>query len=760
MMNYQFAEDYRSLTLDTAEPDRPFENMLFNDAYLTRINQNGFGNGMTMNEDGHIAHIVENERIVYIRDDETGEVFSAGFAPVYTPYSSYQSTSGIGYQLIENVTSDLKVTWRIFVPVGDNPIEIWDLRIENGGDKKRNLSVFTYAEVSLSGVDLYNGALYRFAEYKKELNAIFILQDAEQHKTINFPNHNAFFTADRQAESWDALKDAFVGERNHLSLPSAVKNGRCTGSYASVFNPATCLQFKLSLDVGGVEDTRMMIGGCGNEAMIAELKETYLTGNLDADAHFDALLADREKMMENITISAPEESMNYMLNTWVKHQLQYGAKWVRWGYKGYRDIVQNSQGIVYQDLDQAKESLLKACRHQYQDGFALRGWHPTDPMRYADSAQWMIGAFSEYAKESGDIGIFDTEVPYFDEGSDTVYDHLMKAMVRLREDRGAHGLNLIFFGDWNDSLTGVGRKGKGESVWLSMAFARCALLMAELAEELGKADDVALMKTWHAEMSVSINEHCWDGEWYICALDDDGAPIGSKENEEGKIFLNTQSWAVLGDVDQGGRFDQAMESVEKYLDSGWGLTLNHPTYTKPVDNVGRLSYLRPGICENGSVYTHGNAFLLVALLERRKADRALKLWQDVAPGNPARPIKNPPNVFVNGYHGPDCDLRPGMAEHTWVTGSAGWMNFAVIEYLYGLRRTFKGLTLNPCMPSSWESASIVRTFRGVTYEVTIQNPSKKDGAALSSLTVNGEDFPVGRVLPSSEKQYTITAVVD
>lgn len=750
-MAFTFSADGKELWCDTPEPARRFDNMLYNKAYFTMIDQCARGRGVHMTGDGYVNNVIAAERIIYIRDDESGEYFSAGWAPVYRPCESYRCGSGLNYQIIENVTNRLNVRWRIYVPAGEDPVEVWDVRVEDlrGGPRSRarNVSLFTCVEMNCDGTDTYGGSLFRLARYDAEADAIFVRQDAELHGEIDFPRHNGFFTASRTPDGWDANREKFIGPRRTPANPLAVKRGRCEGRIASMWTPTAAMHFRLEVLPGGWQDTRMLVGACDGPAMIARLRGKYLRGTPDADPHFDALAAERSEMMRNIRIETPEESVNLMLNTWVKHQIHYGATWVRWGYKGYRDIVQQSQGVLTQDAPLALANLKKACRHQYSDGFALRGWDPLDRMRYADSAQWLISAVTEYVKETGDFALLDEPIPYFDEGEGTVYEHLTRAMERLSSDRGRHGLCLAFFGDWNDSLTGVCREGRGESVWLSMAFCRSALLMKELAAFLGRDDDAAAAGRRHAEMSEAVNKSAWDGEWYVRAFDDDGEAIGSASNEEGRIFLNTQSWAQLGGVVGPERWETLLASVERRLGTGWGLMLNWPTYTGPRANIGRLSYLRPGICENGSVYTHGNAFMLLALLERGMADRALELWREIVPGNPRRPAECQPNVFMNGYFGPDSDIAPGTAEHAWVTGSAAWMFLCVTEHMLGLRRGYDGITVRPCMPGEWSSASITRTYRGTTYRVAIRNPAGIEAAPVAGITVDGAGHPPGRPLP-------------
>jgi len=753
--HYQYGKDGKELWLTTPEPPRQFDNMLYNKSYFAMIDQCGNGSGRHGVDKGYSNRVIADKRIIYIRDDDSGEFFSVGFGPCYKAYESYRCGSGLNYQIIENITDGIKVTWRIFVPVGKDPVEIWDIRIENTCDKERKISIFTCVEMPCDGVDTYGGGIFRYADYYPDVNAIFVRADAEKFTEIDFPMHNGFITADRIPDSWESNLEKFIGTRHTLQNPVAIENGHCGNNYASVRMPSGSLHFQMELKPLESADVRFLVGACENVSTIQQFQKKYLIGSFDGCPVFDELKAERAEMMENIQLDTPEETMNTMLNIWGKQQSHYLATWCRWGYKGFRDIVQMSQGVLYWDQELAKHNLRCALRHQYNDGFALRGWNPLDPLRYVDCGSWLVSAITEYLKETGDFAFLEDVEPYFDKGKGTVYEHLMSVMERLYSDRGEHGLCLAFFGDWNDSLTGVCKKGKGESVWMSMAFCRCAILMAELAEYLGREKDAETMEQWHKEMAEAVNTHAWDGQWYLCALDDEGRSIGSENNEEGRIFLNTQSWAQLGRICDEERWENSLATAEKYLDTGWGFQLNWPTYSKPAENVGRLSYLRPGICENGSVYTHGNAFLYLAFLERGMADKAVELWRNIHPSNPNRPVKCQPNIFANGYFGPDSDINPGQAEHMWTTGSVSWLISCTIEYLLGLRRTYDGIIIRPCMPSDWERVSAIRTYRGTTYRVTISKPKGIEAPAVKSIRVNGTEHPIDEPLPTKERVYEV-----
>lgn len=755
---FTFADEGHELWCSTAEPPRRFDNMLFNQTYFSMVDQTMAGYAVHMTAEGYVCTTIADGRIIYLRDDDSGTVWSAGFTPVCAAYSSYRCGAGLGYQIVENTTDDIRVTWRVYIPAGEDPVEIWDVRVANAGRRRRRISLFTQAGMSCGGMDLYYGIIYRRADYRSDINAIFVRQDAEKHTQIRFPFHNAFLTADRRAVSWTTHLARFLGRRGNLAAPEALHNPRAMRHPTDRNLPTATLQFRLDLAPGRAGDTRIVAGACSDAAGIAVWRRRYLAGNLDQDPHFERMRRDRARQCANMQIRVPDRAIEPLFNIWMKQLIRYGAIHNREGYKGFRDMVQQAQGLLTQDPALSRSILLTACRHQYRDGFALRGWHPTDPMRYADSAQWLVSAVTEYVKETGELRFLSEQAPFFDGGQGTVYDHLMRAMRRLRRDRGAHGLCLIFFGDWNDSLTGVGRAGRGESVWLSMAFCRDALLMAELADRLGRRVDARTMRRWQRAMARAINRNAWDGQWYRCAIDDAGRPIGTRANREGRLFLNMQSWAELGKVCDAGRWRASWAAVVRHLDTGWGLRLHWPTYTRPVANVGRLSYIRPGICENGSVYTHGNAFMLLALLERGCADDALALLRAIHPANPRRPVRNQINSYFNGWFGPDAISEPGRGEHAWCTGSAAWLFLAVTEFMFGLRRTYDGLMVRPCLPSAWNRVSLTRVFRGTTYAVTLQNPRRLANPPVAAITVDGRPHPVATPLPVDGRRHVVNVI--
>lgn len=757
---FHSSEDGQEVWIETPQPPHNLVNILYNDVYETMIDHHASGLGRHMTPLGFANNVVEKQRILYVRDDATGRYFSVGWLPVCRPYEQFRCRAGFGYQIIENTTLGLEVTWRIYVPHDPDPVEVWDVSLKDVGGRPRRLSLFSYVAMNCDGVNLLCGELYRTARYDPKLAAILVRMDAERHREIDFPWHNGFMTANRAPSGWDASPGQFIGQDGRtLANPLAVEQGRCTDSMCAMWAPCAALRWTLELPPGGMEQLRILAGACDGEAMVGRLRTMYLGKSAAQDRHFTLLRERQAKFLSAVQIDTPEPTINRMLNAWVKIQSHYGLVWGAWGAFGYRDVLQQAVSNLTQDAGLSRAKIIEALRHQQADGFALRGWRPLGIKRSSDSAQWLVYAVTEYLKETGEMKFLEQRIPYLDRGEASVYDHLMQALRRLRTDRGRHGLCLIFEGDWNDSLTAVGRQNRGESVWLSMAFCRAANRMAELAGRFGRPADAQLLAGWRAEMREAINRHGWDGNWYLCALDDAGLAIGSAGESEGRIFLNTQSWAQLGGVASDERWDKAWVSVRRHLDTGWGLTLHWPAYTRPQFNIGRVTYIRPGAAENASVYTHGNAFMFQALLERGLADEALDVWQAINPANPNRPGQCMPNIFYNAYYGPDSEVMPGLADHPWVTGSAAWMYDGVLELMLGLRRGYDGITIQPCLPGCWPSARVTRVFRGTTYHVIIENPARISGAQVESMSVDGEYHPPEQPLPLDGSRHTVVVTL-
>jgi cellobiose phosphorylase len=328
----------------------------------------------------------------------------------------------------------------------------------------------------------------------------------------------------------------------------------------------------------------------------------------------------------------------------------------------------------------------------------------------------------------------------------------------LKKNKGAHNLVLIKFGDWNDSLTAIGKEGRGESVWLSMAYAEALLQMADLFEFLIDNRD----KVYHSRyenIKKAINENAWDGAWYIRCFDDNGRAIGSNKSSEGKIFLNTQSWSMIAGIADENRTKQVIESTDKMLRTDIGYLLLAPTFTAPDPNIGRISCMEPGICENGTVYSHVNAWMILGLLRAGHIEEAWQAFQRITPGyfsgENNDPKQNmPPYIYANGCYGPDHKNNALQMEFTWITGSVAWFYNVLTKEMIGIKPDFDKLVVEPRFPASWNEVSVTRNFRGKSFEIKIQ---RKDLDKIT-LKLNGKVI-LGNQIHLDQCQLTNEVIV-
>ncbi len=315
-------------------------------------------------------------------------------------------------------------------------------------------------------------------------------------------------------------------------------------------------------------------------------------------------------------------------------------------------------------------------------------------------------------------------------------------------NKGAHDLILIKFGDWNDSLTGVGKEGRGESVWLSIAYAEAMREMAALMGCLSRADAQADYTRRRDAIAGAINAHAWDGQWYRRCYDDDARPIGSRENRFARIFMEPQCWALIAGIASPERASQLIDSCDRLLLTDLGYMLLSPPYTELDPSIGRISSMEPGIAENGTIYTHLNIWMILGLLRLGKADKAYDIFKRITPcslSGPTDPKRNSSFLYANCYYGPQHKYRPFQQQFTWITGSYAWLNTVLINEWIGAKPDYAGLRVEPCLPTAWSEASIVRTWRGATYDIRVRNPHHLEKGRVE-LVVEGLLCP-GNLLP-------------
>ncbi len=757
-----FNEEGNEFTITNPETPRAFDNFLWNQAIFSNVQQTGVGYCDYQVDGNEAVQLLTGNgricdfdmfgrdnlmsRLVYIRDNETGDFWNVNWEPVRKKYDHYECTHGLGYTVIRSEVNGIASEFRIFIPKGKDPVELWTLKTLNTTSRKRDLSVFVYNQFQFRykwGFDSYGDMLFRSVRLSREQNAV--VADKHPHRKPHC-YLTGFLTSDEYIKAYDGTRDAFVGMYSTLQEPQAVVNGRCTNTPGSSDATIGAVQYDLELESGKEKEISLLLGATDKEENIALFKEKYL-GNYEK--YFCELKEDKQRMTAGVRVKTPDEHLDRLLNNWIKQQASFGAAWCRWGWNGYRDIVQHGYGVSSLEPARTGEILREALQYQYSSGLALRGWNPVDEKAYSDSALWLVFTLTAYLKETGDFKILAEEIPFYDGGSATVLGHIERALDFLENNKGIHELCLIKFGDWNDSLTAVGKEGRGESVWLSEAYAEALQQMTELYARLGTEEKVKDCRLRYQRIKAAVNGTAWDGGWYNRCFDDSGKPVGSNASAQGKIFIEAQAWAMISGIADRERAEKLLQSCDELLLTNAGYRLLSPVFTRPDDNIGRISCLEPGICENGTIYSHCNAWMILGLLRLGKAEKAYELFKRITPGyfkdeeDPKR--KCPPYVYANCYYGPDHRNNAFQMEFTWITGSIAWYNNLLVNDFLGVKPDYDGLRVAPCIPPEWQEYTVERRFRNAVYTINVKNPyglqQGKPGIKVDGVSIDGNLLP-------------------
>ena len=748
----------------STNPPRPLLNYVWNARILSGINNFGGGVGaygvraqsyIDAEGKGRCSVIRDGNRYFYIKDMNTGKTFNPGWYPCKTDVKNYSCTHGLGYSIITSECDGVVATARVFVNSSD-PAEIWTITLENKSAGQKSLKLFSFAEFQLEGYQRYSD--YNSYVYgEKDGNVIMCHNDAME-KPHNW--FNGFMATDTDPDGFDTSKRAFLGVYGDVRMPKAVEAGKLSNSFAACEQMVGAFEHSVKLSAGESKTINVLIGCCDTMATAKAFADAiFAEGNIESE--FKALTERKQALAADIFVNPPEEKINNFANYWLKQQVSLCAEVGRDTGKGFRDQLQDAWAVASFDKELAKGKILETLMYEYSDGRCVRGWLPLDHHVYSDGPTWIAPTINAYIKETGDVDFLNEKVKYLDEGEDTVWEHILTAVRFASDDVGEHGLVHSRDGDWNDSLNMTGLKGRGESVWTSIALCYGLQNVAEIAHNILHDEAiVAEMKEREARMKEAINREAWDGEWYLAAINDYNEKVGTHTEKEGMIYLNSQTWSILSGVAEGERKEKCMESVEKYLNSDYGPLTLFPTYTKFNNRIGRLTSFVAGIWENGTPYCHGGTFKIVADCLLGRGDKAYEDMMKILPDSATNPTEHSgcePYALTNMYFGPD-NPRRGETLFAWVTGTAGWMFRAITQYMCGFHPSYNGFTLNPCIPADWKEISVRRKFRGDTYLITVKNPDGKQSGA-SKVTVDGKPADAYVELFGDGKEHTIEIVM-
>ena len=719
------------------------------------------GNAVPMDRPGHY---------VYLRDAKDGDYWSISWQPVGKPLdqAKYTCRHGMSYTTYECDYKGIKASQTLMVPM-DDAVELWDVRLKNTTDKERRLSVFSYCEFSFHHIMIDNQnfqmSLYcAGSSYDENIIEYDLFYEEFGYQ---------YFTSNVTPDGFDCLRDSFLGAYRTEDNPIAVEHGTCSGSHELGNNHCGSLQKDLVLAPGEKVRLIFMLGE-GNREAGKKIREKY-SDMANVDAAYAQLKDYWENKFAQLQIKTPNEGMNTLINTWNLYQAEVNimfsrfASFIEVGGRtglGYRDTAQDAMTIPHSNPEKCRQRIVELLRGLTTKGYGLHlfspEWFDPDAKKEkkkpfksptviptvnakdivhgledacSDDALWLVPSIIEYIKETGDAGFADETVTYADGGEGTVYEHMKRILDFSAEQVGATGICKGLRADWNDCLN----LGGGESAMVSFLHYWAISHFLQLAEYLGRTEDVEKYQAMRERVGNVCNRELWDKEWFIRGITKNGKKIGTSEDAEGKVHLESNAWAVLSgaaDVEKG---KLAMDSVDKYLFTPYGILLNAPSYTVPDDDIGFVTRVYPGLKENGSIFSHPNPWAWAAECVLGRGDRAMKFYNALCPyyqNNMIEIRQSEPYSYCQFVVGRDHTAF-GRARHPFMTGSGGWAYFSATRYMLGIRPDFEHLTIDPCIPADWREFSAVRRWRGAEYDIHVENP---DGVmkGVQELYLDGE----------------------
>lgn len=783
-INYLGSQDYFGLISNTAGGYS-----FYRDARLRRLTRYRYNN-IPLDSGG---------RYLYLRDDDNGEYWSPSWQPVRKELDDYTCRHGLGYTVIASTNKGIHAETTYFVPLDEN-LEIWDLHLTNRRPTAAHISLFSFVEFCLwdawddatnfqrnfstGEVEVQDGVIYHKTEYRERRN------------------HFAYFACSEPLAGFETQRESFLGPYRGFDAPRAVQKGETGNSIAHGWQPVGVHHLRLVLQPGETRRIIFTLGyfenppeekfdppgsGILNKVYVLPLIQRALQPHW-VDQAFQTLRQEWDKRLSFLQIDTPDEHTNRMVNIWNAYQcmvtfnLSRSASMFESGIgrgMGFRDSNQDLLGFVHMIPERARQRILDLAATQLASGGAYHQYQPLTKRgndaigsNFNDDPLWLVLSTAAYLKETGDWSILDEPVVYENTpGTEQpLYEHLERSLRYTLERLGPHGLPLIGRADWNDCLnlntfseqpgesfqTATSKDGRiAESVFIAGLFTLAAEEMAAIADHCGASGDT--YRSASARMKDTVLRHGWDGDWFLRAYDHFGNRLGSRQCEEGQIFIEPQGMCIMAGIGlEDGQAERAVQSVHERLATPHGIVLVQPAFSRYYVHLGEISSYPPGYKENAGVFCHTNPWIMIAEAILGHGDRAFDYYRRINPA--AREAisevhRCEPYVYAQMIAGKDAPTH-GEAKNSWLTGTAAWNYVAITQWILGIRPTYDGLQVAPVIPPEWDSLTVARKFRGTTYHIRIRREGPGNEV---SLTLNGQPVD-GTILPLGKEGDTVEVV--
>lgn len=786
-INYLGNEDFFSLISNTAGGYS-----FYKDAKFRRLTRYRY-NSVPMDNGG---------RYFYLKDGDT--IWNPGWKPCKTPLDFYECRHGMNYTHITGRKNAVEASVLFFVPLHTWG-EVQKLTLQNLGTETKTLKLFSFQEWCLwnAATDMENFQR-NFSTGEVEVEGSVIYHKTEYRERRN---HYAFYSVNASIDGYDTDRETFVGLYNEFAEPEAVVEGRARNSFAHGWSPIASHYIEVTLAPGESRDFVFLLGYVENapeekfagKQTINKEKALRMIADFDTtakvDRAFDELKTYWDSLLSVFTLKSGNAKLDRMVNIWNQYQcmitfcMSRSASFFESGIgrgMGFRDSNQDLVGFVHQIPERARTRIIDIASTQFPDGGCYHQYQPLSKRGnndigggFNDDPCWLIFGTVAYIKETGDFSILDEMVPFDNQaGSEvTLFEHLKVSMNHVLNNLGPHGLPLIGRADWNDCLNlncfswdpnesfqtteNKSEGSKAESLMIAGLFVVTGKDYVELCRHLGKHKEAERMAQAVSDMEEAVKKHGWDGNWFLRAYDFFGNKIGSHENEEGKIFIESQGWCTMAGIGlEDGFVDKALDSVKERMECEHGIVLNNPAYTTYHVEMGELSSYPEGYKENAGIFCHNNPWVIIGETVAGRGDDAWSHYTKILPSYVEEKYqtlhKVEPYVNCQMVAGKDA-ARPGEGKNSWLTGTAAWMWYTVSEFILGIKPSYNGLTIDPCLPTSAKEYEVCRKFRGAEYIIKVKNP-KGVNKGVRSLLLDGQRME-GNTVPFSEGRHTVEVVM-